>query len=110
MASVSVRPRADGTVAYRVQFRLRRGGPPTTETFDTAREAGAFAKLVDTIGGAAARAKRVALEQGGTTTPLLSEVLEDYITAAPDITDGSAAEYRRVLARSGLEELSLIHI
>ena len=30
MASVSARPRADGTVAYRVQFRLTRGGPPTT--------------------------------------------------------------------------------
>lgn len=104
MASVSARPRADGTVAYRVQFRLARGGPPTTETFDTAREAGAFAKLVDTIGGAAARAKRLALAEGAPTTPLLSEVLEDYIAAAPDITAGTAAEYRRVLARSGLEE------
>ena len=104
MASVSARPRVDGTVAYRVQFRLTKGGQPTTETFDTAREAAAFAKLVDTIGGAAARAKRIALEHTGPTTPLLGEVLEDYIAAAPDITPGTAGEYRRILARSGLEE------
>lgn len=104
MASVSARPRTDGTVAYRVQFRLTRGGPPTTETFDTAREAGAFAQLVDRIGGAAARAKRIALERSGPVTPALAEVLEDYIAAAPDITPGTAAEYRRVLSRSGLDE------
>ena len=97
MASVSARPRSDGTVAYRVQFRLTKGGIPTGETFDTAREAAAFAKLVDTIGGAAARAKRIALEHTGPTTPLLGEVLEDYITAAPDITPGTAGEYRRIL-------------
>lgn len=104
MASVSARPRADGSVAYRVQFRLRRGAPPTTETFDTAREAGAFAQLVDRIGGAAARAKRVAMERSGPVAPTLSEVLEDYITVAPDLTEGSAGEYKRILGRSLLEE------
>lgn len=104
MASVSARPRADGSIAYRVQFRLKKGSPPTTETFDTAREAGTFAQLVDRIGGAAARAKRIALEQGGPTTPTLAEVLDDYIAVAPDLTAGSAGEYRRILARSKLEE------
>lgn len=104
MASVSARPRADGTIAYRVQFRLQRGAPPTTETFDTPREAGAFAELVDRIGGAAARAKRIALERSGPVAPTLSEVLDDYITAAPDLTEGSAGEYKRILTRSLLEE------
>lgn len=104
MASVSARPRADGSVAYRVQFRLTKGGVPTTETFETAREAGLFAQLVDRIGGAAARAKRIALERSGPTAPTLSEVLEDYITAAPDLTPGTAGEYRRILRRSLLEE------
>lgn len=104
MAAVSVRPRADGTFAYRVQFRLRKGGPPTTETFDTPREAGAFAQLVDRIGGAAARAKRIAMERSGPVAPALAEVLEDYISVAPDLTPGSAGEYRRILERSLLEE------
>ncbi|MGP9844807.1 tyrosine-type recombinase/integrase [Brachybacterium sp. 107] len=104
MASISVRPRKDGTTAYRVAFRITRGGTPTTETFDNHREAAAFSALVDRIGGPAARAKRIALEHGGPVRPALAEVLDDYIAAAPDITAGTAAEYKRILVRSGLTD------
>lgn len=101
MASISTRQRADGTTAYRVQFRAHKGGPPTTETFDTADQAAYFADLVDRIGGEAARAKRD--QAARTSAPSLKAVLEDFVAQAPDLTPGTAGEYRRVLARSGIE-------
>lgn len=102
MASISTKQRANGTTAYRVQFRPRPGGPPTVETFDTAEQAAYFASMVDRIGGEAAKAKRAAAHV--TTAPTLVSVLDDYIAAAPDITPATASEYRRVLARSGLAD------
>lgn len=102
MASIQHRQRADGTVAHRVMFRERKGGGVVSETFDTADQARYFKNLVERIGGAAAREKRAKAE--GTTAPTLTRVLEDYIGSAPDITPGTASEYRRVLARSGISE------
>lgn len=101
MASISTRQRRDGTTAYRVQFRTTPGGNPVVETFNTAGEAAYFADLVDRIGGEAARAKRDLA--GNTQTPALAAILEKYLAQAPDITPGTAQEYRRVLARSGIE-------
>lgn len=102
MASIATRTRADGTTAWRVVFRLVPGGPPTSETFDTAEQAHYFAKLVDRIGGRAAREKRDAADRP--QHPTLAKMLEAYIAQAPDLTDGTAAEYRRVLKRSGLKD------
>lgn len=81
-------------------FRTERGGKVTSETFDTADQAAYFADLVDRIGGAAARAKRD--HAAAADAPTLTQILERYIAQAPDITPGTAAEYRRVLARSGI--------
>lgn len=100
MASIQHRQRADGTVAYRVMFRERKGGGVVSETFDTAGQADYFKELVERIGGAAARAKRTRAES--TDAPTLAGVLDSYVAAAPDITPGTAAEYRRVLARTGI--------
>lgn len=102
MASINTRARADGSTAYRVVFRLEGSRSPTTETFDTAREAAAFSALVDRIGGTAARAQREALGADG--GPTLMKVLEDYVAQAPDLTAGTVAEYRRVLDRSGIKD------
>lgn len=100
MATIQARPRRDGTTAYRVMFRVRKGGTVTSETFDTADQAAYFADLVDRIGGEAARAKR---DHAATTAaPTLTEALDSYIAQAPDITPGTAHEYRRILARSGI--------
>lgn len=55
MASIQTRKRKDGTTTWRVVFRITPGGAPTTETFDTAHDAQNFARLVDRIGGKAAR-------------------------------------------------------
>ena len=104
MASIQHRQRADGTVAYRVMFRERKGSGVVSETFDTADQAEYFKGLVERIGGAAARAKRAqAHHEGG---PTMTEVLDDYIDQAPDITPGTGNEYRAVLCRSGLADIT----
>ena len=104
MASIQHRQRADGTVAYRVMFREHKGSGVVSETFDTADQAEYFKGLVERIGGAAARAKRAqAHHEGG---PTMTEVLDDYIDQAPDITPGTGNEYRAVLCRSGLADIT----
>lgn len=104
MASIQHRQRADGTVAYRVMFREKPGGGVVSETFDTADQAEYFKGLVERIGGAAARAKRAqAQHEGG---PTMAEVLDHYIDAAPDITPGTGKEYRALLCRSGLADIT----
>ena len=104
MASIQHRQRADGTVAHRVMFREHKGSGVVSETFDTADQAEYFKGLVERIGGAAARAKRAQADhrQGRT----MAEVLDDYIDAAPDISPGTGKEYRAVLCRSGLADIT----
>ena len=104
VASIQHRQRADGTVAYRVMFRERKGSGVVSETFDTADQAEYFKGLVERIGGAAARAKRAQAHHDG--GPTMAEVLDDYIDQAPDITPGTGNEYRAVLCRSGLADIT----
>ncbi|WP_180950820.1 hypothetical protein [Actinomyces urogenitalis] len=59
----------DGTQVWRVQFRPRPGGPPTSETFDDFDSAQRFAALVDKIGGEAARKVRDASDAGAPACP-----------------------------------------
>lgn len=101
MATIETKPRRDGTTAYRVRFRVKPGSNPTVETFNTAGEAATFAALVDRIGGEAARAKRNAA--AGASTRTLTDALDSYIQSAPDIAASTAAEYRRILTRSGID-------
>lgn len=56
--------RKDGTIGWRVRFRLQPGTNPVSETFDNETEAFRFAQLVDQVGGQAARNVR---DMAGTT-------------------------------------------
>lgn len=100
MASISVRTRADGTPTYRVNYRMVPGGAPTSDTFTTLDGAEYYKALVERIGGQAAREKRNAADRP--QAPTLAQTLEAYIAQAPDLTAGTAAEYRRVMKRSGI--------
>lgn len=104
VASIQHRQRTDGTVAYRVMFRENSGSGVVSETFDTAGEADYFKQLVERIGGAAARAKRAQADNRHGKT--MAEVLDSYLESAPDITPGTASEYRRILARTGLADIT----
>lgn len=108
MASIQHRQRANGTVAHRVMFREKPGGTVVSETFDTAEQADYFKALVERLGGAAARAKRGRAE--ARKVPDLATALDDYIAQAPDVTPGTAAEYKRVLARSGIDTELPVHL
>lgn len=105
MASISRRPRRNGTVAWRVQFRLSPGGKPTTETFESYEDAQNFSLQVDRIGGQAAQRKRNQQDAGiGAAGPTLSDALEDYIARAHHITEGTKSDYTRIFKRSGISE------
>ena len=68
-------------------FREHKGSGVVSETFDTADQAQYFKGLGERIGGAAARAKRAQAHHDG--GPTMTEVLDDYIDAAPDISPGT---------------------
>lgn len=99
MASIQTRKRKDGTTAWRVVFRITPGGAPTTETFDTAHDAENFARLVDRIGGKAAREKRDAAtwDQALTFTEAFAHMRENAL----DLTPGTLYDYERTLDRCG---------
>lgn len=101
MATIETKQRADGTTAYRVRYRLRPGTNPTVDTFNTAGEAADYSALVDRIGGEAARLKRHA--SLGASSITLADMLTSYLQSAPDISPATGMEYRRILARSGLD-------
>lgn len=108
MASIQHRQRANGTVAHRVMFREKPGGKVVSDTFDTAEQALYFKALVERIGGAAAREKRG--KSVNRVIPTLAKALDDYIAQAPDVTAGTAAEYKRVLTRSGIDTDLPVHL
>lgn len=84
MASIQTRKRKDGTTTWRVVFRITPGGAPTTETFDTAHDAQNFARLVDRIGGKAAREKRDApLSASSLSTSMRRSLPKCVKTSAP---------------------------
>ena len=99
MASIQTRKRKNGTTAWRVVFRTTPGGAPTTETFENARDAQNFARLVDQIGGKAAREKRDAATWD--QAPTYRELFERFCTDSHDLADGTLWDYRTTLERCG---------
>ena len=96
----------DGTIRWKVRFRLTPGTNPTSESFDTQQAADKFARLVDSIGGTAARATRTASDTSGRDTPTLATYLTHHLTKlGGSCTPGTVAEYRRVAARTWLPRL-----
>lgn len=102
MAFISRRPRADGTVAWRVQGRETGARQTTTVTFDTEDDAIRHLEAVDRLGFTAARKLLERHENGDANGPTLHKVLEDYTARAHDITAGTKDDYRRILERSGI--------
>lgn len=76
------RKRADGSIAWRQPYRRVPGGRTTYETFDTIEAARSFGRLVDKIGGEAARAARTQSTTGNQSIPTLATWFERYTVAA----------------------------
>ena len=97
---------ASGVTTWRQPFRLTPGGQVTTETFDTRAEALQFGKLVDKIGGQAARDVRNASDSSALDMPTLKTWLETHLKALKaSRTPGTIAEYRRTAKRTWLPTL-----
>src|SRR5690606_3081079 len=93
-------------VRWKVQFRLEPGGPPTAERFDSYDEAVRFGRLVDRIGGKAAREVRNASDAADLDVPTLRTFFDDHLTeVAAARTPGTVAEYRRVAERTWMPTL-----
>lgn len=105
MASVTARLNRGGSVTWRVQFRI--DGRMVQEGFATDRAANDFAKLVDRIGGEAARATRQ--RRNLSESPTLAAFTADYLDPAKGhlsgVTPGTRDGYRQIAERSFLQIL-----
>lgn len=106
MASVTPRTKSDGTVTWRVQFRI--DGRMLQESFPTARAAQDFGILVDKVGGQVAR-QVLAGRQRRDTVPTLNEWVGRYLDPASGILTGiepgTRAGYVGIADRSFLQIL-----
>lgn len=109
----------DGTVTWYVRYRIKGRPNPTKDTFgpydddpdgERARvEAEKFARLVERVGGEAARATRRSSEDSARTMPTLATWLERHLEqVAASATPGTVAEYRRTAARTWLPRLGAL--
>lgn len=96
MSSIQTRTRSDGTTAYRVMFRLN--SALVGETFDDAKTAEEFRRLVDRLGGQAARELRDARDQYA-GSPVLKDWLTQHIGRLTGVTDGTRADYKSIAKR-----------
>lgn len=101
----------DGTIVWRQPFRLVPGGGVTYETFTARNEAEKFGRLVDEIGGQAARDVRTASTTSAPDVPTLKTWLETHLTTvSASGTPGTVGEYRRMAARTFLPLLGMLPI
>ena len=104
----------DGTIVWRVAFRLTPGGNPTSETFKGDRaqdEAERFAKLVDKVGGAAARAARPKSTDKVTEVPSLLTFATEYVEHRAGISDGTRRDYQSTVRRAfGEHSIGTLHL
>lgn len=101
----------DGTEVWRVQFRLKPGGPPTREVFDTFEEALKFSTLVDRIGGIAARQVRNQTDQSALGDPTIRALFDKYLADIDGtVTQGTVDGYRREAEQSWLPALGDIPV
>lgn len=86
----------DGTIVWRVRYRLQPGTNPVTDTFDDERSAARFASLVDKVGGEAARrALDVIAAQDDVTT--VDDALAAHLgELAATVTPGTMRRYRQI--------------
>lgn len=108
MRNISRIQHKNGTVVWRVRFRLAPGksSNPVCETFPTREAAIYFRDLVDQLGGAKARAILDTYDDAPAACPTLVEALEEYCEhVAASAALGTPQEYRRVAARSFLHAI-----
>lgn len=102
---------AKGQIKWRQPFRLVPGGQVTYETFTTREDAERFGRLVDTVGGRAAREARTASGASARDVPTLATFLERHLTTlAASATPGTVADYRRMAARTWLPRLGALPV
>lgn len=97
---------ADGTVRWKVRFRVPPRTNPTSETFDDLAEAERFCTLIDKVGGAAAQQIRQSSTRSKRQVPTLATWFDTHLEQlAASRTPGTVAEYRRMAARTWLPTL-----
>lgn len=94
MASLRVRTRADGTVAYTVLFRLN--GRQTSDVFQTDREALDYMDKIERYGPETARTIVKRHEETATGTLTVAALLRQHIDALSGITKGTRQVYNRI--------------
>jgi integrase len=80
-------------------------GKQASDSFTDERAAARYVRLVEQIGGAAARESLLAHTIAGHGVPTLAEWLEHYLTHLTNAHPGTVAEYRRLAARTWLPHL-----
>ena len=107
MASIHTRARKDGSVTFRVAFRI--DGRQAQESFDDIDQARKFCGLVGRIGGREAREVLLGMDSEDGDSPTLSKWLDEYLDPASGILGGVSKstrdDYRSMAARSFLEHL-----
>lgn len=107
MASVTPRKARNGDVMWRVQFRI--DGKMCQESFLDEKGAREFGRLVDTVGGAAARSVLEARQSKHVGMPTLREWTKKYLDPESGmltgIEPGTRAGYERNAERSFLKVL-----
>ncbi len=106
MASVSP-VKNKHSISWRVQFRIN--GSATQESFETEQAARSFARLVDQVGGEAARAVRDARDSNDAGAPTLREFTEKYLDPKSGLLTGieygTRVGYEAIARRSFLQVL-----
>lgn len=101
----------DGTIRYRVRFRLSASGSPVSETFDTPEGAYAFVDLIERVGGAEARRIRAASDRTNERAVTLRTALAEHLESlGASATPGTIDSYRRVAERTWLPRLGHLPI
>lgn len=104
MASISSRINKDNTVTWRVNFRI--DGRQCQESFANQKGAIEFGRLVDRVGGTAARDVLIARQSKNVGTPTLREYTAKYLDPESGlltgIEDGTRAGYAKIAERSFL--------
>ena len=115
MASVHTRLRKDGSVAFRVSYRIN--GRQAQDSFDDPAAAERFRLLVERVGGSAAREillEEDARDEDARPVPSLGEWMERYLDADAGHLVGiqrtTRNEYRRVADRTFLQRLADVPI
>ena len=98
-ASIRLRPRADGTVAADVRYRL--DGKSASTSFDDAQAAHNWAGIVRSVGPAAALEYLQVTSKPG--TPTVAEYAEQYIAAKSGV-EGKTTEHYRAYMRNHIDK------